>query len=141
MFNGYHVLTATNPARTVNTADTFKAALFLTTATINADTTAYSTAGEATGTYTPGGVAVTWNTPAVTTGTPAAATAYVNPSADITFNNITLTTAFDCVLIYNASQGNRAVSAHTFTAQTITAGTLTLTIPANTSANALIRFS
>ena len=45
---------------TTGTGNTFKAALFFSSATINAATTAYSTTGEVTGTnYTAGGVAVT----------------------------------------------------------------------------------
>ena len=59
------LLTATHnfgtaPTRGSSAADTFKAALYLTSATINAATTAYSATGEVTGTgYTAGGVAVT----------------------------------------------------------------------------------
>ena len=49
------LLTATHnfgtaPVRAASTADTFKAALYLTTATINASTTAYSATGEVSGT-------------------------------------------------------------------------------------------
>ena len=55
------------PIRAATTADTFKAALFFTSATINAATTAYSTTGEVTNTsgsgYTAGGVTVTNGTP------------------------------------------------------------------------------
>ena len=59
------LLTATHnfgvaPVRAATTADTFKAALYLTTATINAATTAYTATGEVTGTnYSAGGGAVT----------------------------------------------------------------------------------
>ncbi len=50
----------TAPIRAATTADTFKAALYLTSATVNAATTAYSSTGEVTGTgYTAGGVTVT----------------------------------------------------------------------------------
>jgi len=52
-----------------------------------------------------------------------------------------LTTAFDTVLIYNQTQSNKAVSVHTFGSQTITAGTFTLTMPANTNTTALIRLA
>lgn len=138
LLNAYHNFSATNPARTINTADSFKAALYLASATVNATTTAYSVTGEVTGTnYTAGGVAITaWNAP-TTSGT----TGYTTPTASITYTNVTLTTAFDCVLIYNNSQGNRAVSAHTFGSQTVTAGTFTLTMPTNDSTNALIRLA
>ena len=138
LLNAYHNFSATNPARTINTADSFKAALYLASATVNAATTAYSTTGEVTGTnYTAGGVAITaWNAP-TTSGT----TGYTTPTASITYTNVTLSTAFDCVLVYNNSQGNRAVSAHTFGSQTVTAGTFTLTMPTNDATNALIRLA
>lgn len=138
LLNAYHNFSATNPARTINTADSFKAALYLASATVNATTTAYSATGEVSGTnYTAGGVAITsWNAP-TTSGT----TGYTTPTASITYTNVTLSTAFDCVLVYNNSQGNRAVSAHTFGSQTVTAGTFTLTMPTNDATNALIRLA
>ncbi len=142
------VLTATHnfgtaPVRAVTTADTFKAALYLTSATINASTTVYSSTGEVTGTnYTAGGVAVTNATaPLATNASATAGVAYWTPSASISYTNVTLGTAFDCVLIYNNSQGNKAVSAHTFGSQTITAGTFTLTMPSNTTSTALLRLA
>ena len=50
----------TAPTRGTSAADTFKAALYVTTATMNASTTAYSSTNEVTGTnYTAGGVTVT----------------------------------------------------------------------------------
>jgi hypothetical protein len=45
------------------------------------------------------------------------------------------------VLIYNSSASNKAVSVHTFGDQTVTAGTFTLTMPANTTSTALIRLA
>jgi len=54
---------------------------------------------------------------------------------------VTLTTAFDAVLIYNSTNSNRAVSVHTFGSQTITAGTFTLTMPSNSSTTGLLRLS
>lgn len=137
------LLTATHnfgtaPTRGTSTADTFKAALYLASATINASTTAYTTTGEVTGTnYSAGGVTVTNATAPTTSGT----TAYWTPSASITYTNVTLTTAFDAVLIYNSTQSNKAVSVHTFGSQTITAGTFSLTMPSNDSSNALIRLA
>lgn len=138
LLNAYHNFSATNPARTINTADSFKAALYLASATVNATTTAYTVSGEVTGTnYTAGGVAITsWNAP-TTSGT----TGFTTPTASITYTNVTLSTAFDCVLVYNNSQGNRSVSAHTFGSQTVTAGTFTLTMPTNDATNALIRIA
>jgi hypothetical protein len=138
LLNSYHNFSATNPARTVNTADSFKAALYLVSATTNATTAAYTSSGEVSGAgYTAGGVAITaWNAP-TTSGT----TGFTTPTASIVYTSVTLTTAFDAVLIYNSSQSNRAVSVHTFGSQTVTAGTFTLTMPANAAATALIRLA
>lgn len=137
------ILTATHnfgvaPIRAATTADTFKAALYVTTATLGAATTAYTVTGEVSGTgYTPGGVAVTNATPPATSGT----TAYWTPSASITYSSVTLSTAFDAVLIYNSSQSDKAVSVHTFGSQTITAGTFTLLMPANAPGTALLNIA
>ena len=60
----------TAPVRAATTADTFKAALYLTSATVNASTTAYSSTGEVSGTgYTAGGVTVTNATAPIATNT------------------------------------------------------------------------
>jgi len=131
------------PTRGTTSADTFKAALYLTTATINAATTAYTTSGEVTGTnYTAGGVTVTNATvPASTNTSSTAGIGYWTPSASITYTNVTLGTAFDTMLLYNSTQSNKAVSVHTFGSQTITAGNFTLTMPSNTTSTALLRLS
>jgi len=131
------------PIRAATTADTFKAALYLTSATLNASTTAYSATGEVSGTnYTAGGVTVTNATvPASTNSSVTAGVAYWTPSASITYTTVTLATAFDTVLIYNSTQSNKAVSVHTFGSQTVTAGTFTLTMPTNTTTTALLRLS
>jgi len=135
------LLTATHnfgtaPTRGTTAADTFKAALYLASATVNAATTAYSSTGEVTGTnYTAGGVTVTsWNAPAAT-GT----TAFTTPTASFTYTTVTLSTAFDAVLIYNSTQSNKSVSVHTFGSQTITAGTFILTMPTNDATTGLLR--
>jgi len=128
---------------TPSTGDTFKAALYLTTATYDASTTAYSATGEVSGTnYTAGGIAVTnANAPTATNASATAGTAYWTPSASLVYTNVTLSTAFDAVLIYNASKSNKAVSVHTFGSQTVTAGTFTLTMPSNTTSTALLRLA
>lgn len=137
------ILTATHnfgtaPTRGSSAADTFKAALYVTTASLGAGTTAYTVTGEVSGSgYSPGGVAVTNATPPATSGT----TAYWTPSASITYTSVTLSTAFDAVLIYNSSQSNKAVSVHTFGSQTITAGTFTLLMPANAAGTALLNIA
>jgi len=142
------VLTATHnfgvaPIRAATTADTFKAALYLTSATIDASTTVYSSTGEVTGTnYTAGGVAITNATaPASTNSSATAGVAYWTPSASISYTNVTLTTSFNAMLMYNSTQSNKAVGVYTFGNQTITAGTFALTMPSNTTSTALLRIS
>lgn len=131
------------PIRAATTADTFKAALYLASATINASTTAYSVTGEVSGTnYVAGGVTVTNATaPIATNSSTTAGVAYWTPSASITYTTVTLSVAFDSVLIYNSTQSNKAVSVHTFGSQTITAGTFTLTMPTNSTSTALLRLA
>jgi len=128
---------------TAPTTDTVKAALYLASATINAATTAYSATGEVSGTnYTAGGVTVTNATaPTSTNSSATAGVAYWTPSASITYTTVTLSTAFDTVLLYNSTQSNKAISVHTFGSQTITAGTFTLTMPSNTTSTALLRLA
>lgn len=134
---GHHAF-GTSVVRGATTKDSFKAALFLVSATRNASDTAYSTTGEVTGTnYSPGGVAVTNGTDPTTSGT----TAFWTPTASFVWTTVTLATAFDAVLIYNSTQGDKAVSVHTFGSQTVTAGTFTLTMPTNDASNGLIRIA
>ena len=144
---GEHQLgTATLVSRTSLTApttDTLKAALYLASATMNASTTAYTVTGEVSGSgYVAGGVTVTNATaPTSTNASSTAGVAFFTPSASITYTTVTLATAFDAVLIYNSTQSDKAISVHTFGSQTITAGTFTLTMPANTTSTALIRLA
>jgi len=135
LLNGIHAF-GTAVVRAGTTADTFKAALYLASATINNTTTAYTATGEVTGTgYTAAGVTVTNATaPAITTPS-----AYWTPSASFAWTGVTLSTAFDTVLLYNSTQSNKAVSVHTFGSQTVTAGNFTLTMPTNAVSTALIR--
>ena len=123
---------------TAPTKDVVKAALYLVSATTGASNTAYTVTGEVSGSgYSAGGVTVTNATDPSTSGT----TGIWTPSASIVYTTVTLATAFDCVMLYNSSQGNAAISTHTFGSQTVTAGTFTLTMPTNDSTNALIRIA
>ena len=117
---------------------TLKAALYLVSATTNGANSVYTVTGEVSGTnYTAGGVSVTnANTAALTSPT-----AYWTPSASIVYTTVTLATAFDSVMIYDTGAANRNIGLFTFGSQTVTAGTLTLTMPANAAATALIRFT
>ena len=122
---------------TAPTTDTFKAALYLATATVNASTTAYSATNEVSGTgYTAAGTAFTWVAPS-TSGT----TAFTTPSAAIAWTTVTLATAFDAVLLYNVTQSNAAVAVYTFGSQTVTAGNFTLNMPTNDSTTGLLRIA
>ena len=147
LLNGGHqfgtITLVSRGSLTAPTTDTFKAALYTTTATINAATTAYSATNEVSGTgYTAGGITVTNATaPTATNSSSTAGVAYWTPSANLVYTTVTLATAFDTVLIYNSTQSNAAVSVHTFGSQTVTAGTFTLTMPSNTTTTALLRLS
>lgn len=125
------------------TTDTLKAALYLASATIDAATTVYTVTGEVSGTnYTAGGITVTNATaPTSTNSSATAGVGYWTASASLVYTTVTLSTAFDTVLIYNSTQSNKAISVHTFSSQTITAGTLTLTMPSNTTTTALLRLA
>ena len=137
ILSGIHAL-GTTVIRTGTGADTLKAALYLASATVNAATTAYSATGEVSGSgYSAGGITITNATAPTTSGT----TGYWTPSASFTYTSVTLTTAFDAVLVYNSTQSNKAISVHTFGSQTITAGTFTLTMPTSDATNALIRIA
>lgn len=120
------------------TVDTVKAALYLVSATTGAANTAYTATGEVSGTnYVAGGVTVTNATAPSTSGT----TGIWTPSASIVYTTVTLSTAFDAVMLYNSSQSNKAIAVYTFGSQTVTAGTFTLTMPTNDASNALLRLA
>jgi hypothetical protein len=120
--------------------DTIMGALYETTATINAGTAAYTATGELTGTgYTATGKALTNANPASTgTGTSGNAAYWTPGGGTIQWTGLTSAAAFDTLLVYDATASNLAMSVHNFGAQNITAGTLTLTLPANAQGTALI---
>jgi hypothetical protein len=138
LLKGVHAL-GTTVARGGTTKDTIKAALFLASASRGAGDTVYNTTGEVSGTnYTAGGVAVTNGTEPTNTST----TAHWTPSASIVYTTVTLNAAnCDAVLLYNSTQGDKAIAVFTFGAQTITAGTFTLTMPTNDGTTGLIRLA
>lgn len=107
-------------------------ALYDGNADLNADTTAYSSANEVTGTgYVAGGVQMT----GITIET-SGYTAYVN------FDNVQFNASVTarCALIYNASQGNKSIAVLDFGSDK-TSTNFTVTMPANTASSALIRSS
>ena len=139
LLNGLHAF-GTSVVRGTTAADTFKAALYLASATINADSTAYTATGEVSGSgYTAGGITVT-NATAPSNAGGTGVVAFWTPSASLAFGTVTLATSFDCVMIYNnTASGKNAVSVNTFGATTVTAATFTLTMPTNDLTNGLIR--
>jgi hypothetical protein len=121
--------------------DTIKGALYETTATINAATSAYTTSGELTGTgYMAGGVTLTNQNPSSTSspGTSGNQAWWQPNQATIQWTGLTSAAAFDTLLVYDSTAGV-AISAHNFGAQNITAGTLTLTLPSNAQGSALVQ--
>jgi len=120
---------------TASSGNSFKLALYTSSATLGAGTTAYVTTGEATGTnYTAAGSALTSVTP-TTSGT----TAFCD-FADLTFSNATVT-ARGC-LIYNDTNSDKAVAAIDFGGdKTSTAGDFTIVFPSATATGAIIRLA
>jgi|TARA_Y100000310_G_scaffold321742_1_gene379811 hypothetical protein len=121
-----------NKEHDLNT-DTFKIALYTSSATVNATTTAYSATNEVSGTgYTGGGATLSGGAIA-TTGT----VAYID------FTDVSWTTASftaNAALIYNSSASNKAVMVITFGGdQTVVTGTFTIVFPAADSSNAILR--
>lgn len=115
--------------------DTLKVALYTASASLGPETTSYTTTGEASGTgYSAGGSALTVTAPA-TSGT----TAYAD------FANVTWSTASFTArgaLIYNSSQGNRAIAVLDFGHNIAkVAADFVLTFPPPTSTEAIIRLS
>ncbi len=135
VMNGIHAF-GTTVTRGATTADTYKAALYTTSASIGAATTAYSATNEVSGTgYSAGGITFTWIAP-TTSGT----TAYSTPSAALTYSTVTIGPT-DCVLLYNSSQSNKAVASYTFTAQTVSAGNLVINMPTNAAGTAALNLA
>lgn len=127
---------------TASTGNAFKMALIKVspTGTYGAASTNYSNitgnSDEVTGTgYSAGGTALTNVTP-TTSGTTALTTFSPNPSwTSATFS----TTA---CMIYNTTNGNRAVSTHDFGGtQTVSAGTFTVVMPTADASNAILRIA
>jgi len=121
---------------TAPTADGFKLALFLVSATRNATDTVYNTTGElaATGNYTAGGKTLTMVAPALDT-----TKAHTTPTATQTWTALTSSGAFDAAVVYNSTQSNKEVSVHTFSSQNVTAADFSLTMPTNNGTTGLIR--
>jgi len=123
---------------TSSTGDTFKLALYTSSATLGASTTAYSATNEITNTagsaYVAGGQDLTSTTPVLDSST-----------AVCDFNDISWTsasfTANGC-LIYNSSKSNKAVCAIAFGSdKTVTTGTFTIQFPTADASDAIVRIA
>ena len=113
--------------------DNIYIALYTANASLNQDTTVYSSTNEITGTgYTAGGQQLL--NPVISS---SGYTAYVS------FNNASWSGALTarCALIYNASKGNRAIAVLDFGSNKTSTTAFTVTMPADTADSALIRSS
>jgi len=130
--------------------DTFKLALYTSSASIDANTTAYTASGESSGTnYSAGGQALT-NSGVTATNTNASAGTGFTDFEDETFTNVTVTARG--ALIYNSTPSangtantaltNAAVCVLDFGGdKTSTDGDFTVIFPAADAANAIIRIA
>ena len=128
----------TGVVRASTAADTFKIALYTSSATLSAATTGYTTTDEvsSSGTnYTAGGQTLTISQVPTSTGT----TAWLDFD-DVTWASATLTA--NGALIYNATQSNKAVAVLAFGGdKTSTAGNFTVQFPAANSTTAILRIA
>ena len=136
IMNGVHAFSISTGGKAA--ADTFYGALYYATATMSSATTQYTTTSEVSSAgYTAGGQAIANATAPTNTG----GTTYWTPSGAMTWSGVTIT-AFDTLLIYNSTVANKnAVGVFTFSSQSITSGTFTLTMPTNNSTTGLIRIA
>jgi hypothetical protein len=115
--------------------DVIKIALFTSSATLDATTTAYSTTNEVSGTgYIAGG-----NTLGSATISTSGTTAFID-FADSTWSSATITA--NGALIYNSSKANRAIAVLAFGGdKTSTNGDFTIQFPTADASNAIIRIA
>ena len=121
---------------TATTGDTFKLALYSSSATLSASTSAYSATNEVSdsGTYTAGGGSLTNVTP-TTSGTTA-----LTDFSDVSFTSATITARG--ALIYNSTDSNKAVCVLDFGGdKPSTSGTFTIQFPAADASNAILRLA
>ena len=118
------------------TGETFKIALYTSSATLGATTTAYATTNEVVGTgYTAGGNTLTISANPASTGT----TAFLD-FADTTWSTATITARG--ALIYKSGGTNPAIAVLDFGSdKTSTAGDFTIVFPAADASNAIIRIA
>jgi len=123
---------------TASSGNSFKLALYTSSASLGAGTTAYSTSNEISNTsgsaYTAGGKVITSVTPALDGSTACC------DFADVSFTSASFT-ANGC-LIYNDTQADKAVCAVAFGSdKTVSSGTFTIQFPAADASNAIVRIA
>ena len=120
---------------TNSSGNTFKLALYTSSASLGAGTTAYSTSNEVSGTgYSAGGSALTNVTPS------ADGTTAITDFADLTFSSSTITARG--AVIYNDSVSDKAVLVLDFGAdKASSSGDFTIQFPAAAAATAIIRIA
>ena len=137
ILNGIHAF-GSAVIRASAAPDVFKLALYTSSATLGAATTAYTTSDEvsSSGTnYTAGGLTLTVSQVPTSTGT----TAWLDFD-DLTVPSATLTARG--ALIYNATQSNKAVAVLDFGSdKTSTAGNFTIQFPTANSTSAILRIA
>lgn len=135
ILNGVHAF-GTSVTRGSTAADTFKIALYTSSASLGASTTAYSVTNEVSGTgYSAGGNTLTVSQVPTSSGT----TAYID-FADTTWSTATITA--NGALIYNFTQSNKSVAVLAFGGdKTSTAGDFTIQFPVADASNAIIRIA
>ena len=118
-----------------DSSQTFKIALYTSSADLSASTTAYATTNEVSGTgYTAGG-----NTLTVVAPTTSGTTAYLD-FADTIWNSATITARG--ALIYRSTTGNPAVAVLDFGAdKSTTGGAFEIKFPVADASNAIIRLA
>ncbi len=121
---------------THTSADTYKIALYTSSATLSSATTVYSSTNEVSGTgYTAGGTALSGFSTSIDTGV-----AILDFTTDPSWTSATITARG--ALIYNSSKTNKAVAVLDFGSDiSSTNGTFTVQFPAATAAAGLIRIS
>jgi hypothetical protein len=137
ILNGIHAF-GSAVIRATAAPDVFMLALYTSSATLGASTTAYTTSDEvsSSGTnYTAGGLTLTVSQAPTSTGT----TAWLDFD-DLTWSSATITARG--ALIYNLTQGNKAVAVLDFGSdKTSTAGNFTIQFPTANSTSAILRIA
>ena len=132
LLKGVHDFTAT-------TGNTFKIALYTSSASLGAGTTAFSTSNEITNSsgtaYTSGGATLTSVTPT------SDSTTAVCDFSDVSFTSASFT-ANGCLIYNSSASGNPAAVVVAFGGdKTVTSGTFTIQFPTADATNAIIRLA